>query len=166
MPRFLPTVLAVLFLSAPALAAESCVKPAVLEAEKAVRLHTELLISALTCQQGSDGSSLPQRYSAFTKQHQHALQSYERTLIDYYRTTRKGNPERQFDTLRTNLANAVSQYVANVSAPAYCQSQADRLLTAASWGPETLPRYVGTASLLLPPQTPACAGGEVRSAAK
>ncbi|MEA1651100.1 hypothetical protein UAJ10_19005 [Nitrospirillum sp. BR 11164] len=108
-----------------------CYSPAEFDAEQAIRYHTRLMVIGLTCQQlGGNYEGLYVRYKKFTLAHKTQIIAWEDALIARYRKTAKGNPNRALDTLRTHLANEMSQHIAAVSTDIYCAQHADMLAQA------------------------------------
>ncbi len=129
MKFFLQTVMAVLVLAFPPLAlhanAAACYKPAEAEAEQLLRLHSELMVVAITCRQASDGSDLVRGYTDFTKSHIDVLHDAEQTMKSYYRAQGGGDGVSKLDVLRTKLANEYGKKIADVSAPKFCEGYRD-----------------------------------------
>ncbi|MEA1676047.1 hypothetical protein [Nitrospirillum sp. BR 11163] len=108
-----------------------CYSPAEFDAEQAIRYHTRLMVIGLTCQQlGGNYEGLYVRYKKFTLAHRTQIIAWEDSLIAHYRKTTKGNPNRALDTLRTHLANEMSQHIAAVSTDIYCAQHVDLLAQA------------------------------------
>jgi hypothetical protein len=133
--------LCALWLSSAALAVEGaqtntakandpCYRPEEVEAERAIRLHTDMMVTSLSCrpaaQDPADPDSLFARYKSFTLRNQAALSAQEKILIDFYRRQGQGksNPVQSFDRLRTQLANEASQRLIALTLPIYCESRA------------------------------------------
>ncbi|MDG3441270.1 hypothetical protein [Nitrospirillum amazonense] len=115
----------------PAKVSGPCYSPAEFDAEQAIRYHTRLMVIGLTCQQlGGNYEGLYVRYKKFTLAHKAQIIAWEDSLIAHYRKTAKGNPNRALDTLRTHLANEMSQHIAAVSTDIYCAQHADMLAQA------------------------------------
>ncbi len=106
----------------PVQAKPPCYTPDEFEAEQGIRLHTELMVVGLTCQEMSvkGQPSLFAQYKMFTLKHQKQIQAWESNLISYYKRTVKGNANRAFDTFRTRLANETSQRAIALSNPVFC----------------------------------------------
>lgn len=113
-------------LAAPPPSKGPCYSVAEFEAEQGIRLHTELMVVGLTCQymDVKGEASLFNQYKLFTLKHQARIQAWEKTLVDYYKRTAKGNPTRNFDTFRTRLANETSQRAIALSTPVFCGTHA------------------------------------------
>jgi hypothetical protein len=106
----------------PVQAKPPCYTPNEFEAEQGIRLHTELMVVGLTCQEmgPKDQPSLFAQYKMFTLKNQKQIQIWEKDLIAYYKRTVKGNPNRAFDTFRTRLANETSQRAIALTTPVFC----------------------------------------------
>jgi len=106
-------------------AREQCYTPEQLHAEQLLRLHSELMVTTVTCRQSSIGEDLVPKYTGFTKAHIHDLHEAEQTLENYYKHSSGGDGITRLDKLRTQLANEYGQRIANASAPAYCTQHRD-----------------------------------------
>ncbi|MDE1901817.1 MAG: hypothetical protein KGI37_09270 [Alphaproteobacteria bacterium] len=118
-------VAALAFAATPAFAARACYTPDQMRAEQLLRLHSELMVVAITCRQGSRGQDLPAAYVDFTKHNIGILHGAEQTMIGYYRTHDRGDPTSHLDRLRTLLGNEFGQESADMSAPAFCAAFRD-----------------------------------------
>ncbi len=103
------------------------------EAEQAIRIHSELMIIALTCQHRTPKGqpNLYVQYRNFTSAHSRLLSNYESALIQYYKANRAKDPESDFNTLRTNFANKISNDAARMRPDKFCASFLDRVPRAA-----------------------------------
>lgn len=136
MPFFRPVArvvgtiaLAATLTAAPALAAPPkgpCYSIPEFAAEQGIRLHTELMVVGLTCQHMDVKGqlSLFNQYKQFTLKHQTRIQDWEKTLVNYFKRTAKGNPTRNFDSFRTRLANETSQRAIALTTPVFCGTHA------------------------------------------
>ncbi|MDE1148139.1 MAG: hypothetical protein PW843_16180 [Azospirillaceae bacterium] len=108
-----------------------CYTKSEFDAEQAIRFHTRLMVIGLTCQQlGGNYEGLYVRYKKFTLAHKTQIIAWEDELIARYRRTSKANPNRALDTLRTHLANEMSQHITAVSTDVFCAAHADSLAAA------------------------------------
>ncbi len=108
--------------------ASSCYAPNEVRAEQLLRLHSELMVIAVTCKQSSMGDNLIGLYTGFTQRNIHVLHDAEQTLIAHYRSSGSGDPIGHLDKLRTKLANEFGQQIADVSAPVFCSQRRDKLV--------------------------------------
>lgn len=109
-------------------AAAPCYKAEELQAEQLLRLHSELLVVALTCRQSSLGRDLIKAYTRFTKANITTLHGAEAVLMNYYEKGHKGQGVSRLDTLRTRLANEYGQSVANETPAGFCEMRRDKAL--------------------------------------
>lgn len=125
--KFLPIVLAgvlLAFLPRQAFADQECYSPAESKALNLLRLHSNLMVIAVTCHQGSQAENLGTAYGAFTKKNISVLRQAEHTMMKYYDD--HGRPgQDELDHLRTHLANEFAKKVADMSAPAFCDTYRD-----------------------------------------
>ncbi|WP_119678645.1 hypothetical protein [Indioceanicola profundi] len=130
-------LLGLMMLAAPALAKPVCFTEAEAEAEEAIRLHTELMVIGLTCQESAPAGqlSLFARYRQFTDQHQTAIRAWEKALIAHFKRVGKGSATKLFDSYRTSLANEISRRAIALSNPVFCAAYvplAEKALTLTS----------------------------------
>jgi hypothetical protein len=120
--HFAATAALLALFAMPVQAKPPCYTPEEFEAEQGIRLHTELMVVGLTCQEmgPKDQPSLFAQYKMFTLKNQKQIQVWEKDLIGYYKRTVKGNPNRAFDTFRTRLANETSQRAIALTTPVFC----------------------------------------------
>lgn len=110
----------------PASASRMCYNMSEFEAEQGLRIHSELMVIGLTCAKMPYGANLYSKYQMFTSKNQNLISVYENTLIEHYRREGASNPEAQFHTLRTGLANHISQLaIGNVVG--FCDSFSPRI---------------------------------------
>lgn len=125
-------------------------------ADQLVRLHTQLMITGLTCHAPYDDPDLFVTYFDFTQAFQHRIRDSQRTLGDFLGRYMGGNRNRLFDTYRTRIANAESQTVIDVSAARYCAAQQERFYRVTTFGEEDLSAYLQEAATHYRPHYPAC----------
>ena len=111
--------------AAPAVAAPLCPTTSELEAEQAIKMHTELMVIGLSCLR--DGVSAFGHYQRFTNAHAPAIRGYEATMIGYLKKTGRDNPTKRFDKLRTDMANELAQSVVKMSPETFCAASAAKL---------------------------------------
>lgn len=152
--HFAATAALLALLVIPVQAKPPCYTPDEFEAEQGIRLHTELMVVGLTCQEmgPKDQPSLFAQYKMFTLKNQKQIQVWEKNLIAYYKRTVKGNPNRAFDTFRTRLANETSQRAIALTTPVFCADHVPVIAKAmatdiqairASLGPDSPGVHVG-----------------------
>ncbi|HYE50458.1 MAG TPA: hypothetical protein VEB20_12770 [Azospirillaceae bacterium] len=178
MKRALTAAIAVAFLALPAAATTSkpatskpaksqpakpapkapCYSKAEFEAEQAIRLHTELMVVGLTCQQmAAPGENLFARYKEFTLKHQKRIQGWEASLIAFQkRTVKGGNATRAFDSFRTRVANEMSRRIAAVTAPVFCASHIPFASAALAMTEADLDRAVSGEGVVRVAEAPRC----------
>lgn len=120
-----------IFAPASAHAATKCYSPIEMQAEKVLRLHSELMVITVTCKKGSMGEDLVRAYTGFTQGNIGLLRESEAAMTSYYKKAYGGKGVDRLDTLRTQLANEYGQEIADMSAPAFCARKRDRVLALA-----------------------------------
>lgn len=128
-------------------------------AEQLIRLHTEMMVVGLTCQSVVPEQNPFGKYHEFTVKNRAAISASEGLLIAHFRKTKSGNPTRNFDTYRTELANEVSRRSATIGVGVYCSELVDRVKNAVSLTSEDIKILTSdekTAGLMLLSSRPLC----------
>lgn len=112
----------------PAFAARRCYSQSELQAEQLLRLHSELMVIAYTCKQGSRAQDLMTYYNGFTSNNIGILHDAEQTLIRYFKIRYHDDGIEHLDDMRTKLGNEVSQTSADDSAPLFCRQYRDKVI--------------------------------------
>lgn len=148
-----------LIFSANAARAGTCYTQAEAEAEQGLRIHSELMVIGLNCQgmRFKDGTNLYGEYNEFTRQNVDIFSAYESKLLEYYRRRGDSNPESSLNTLRTQLANAISNSAARMKPDQFCNRYAGRIFKAAAMDRQTLKEWASTLYPSHPVSQPICA---------
>ena len=93
-------------------------------ADTLLRLHTQFLVTSLTCDGAYGRPDLYNDYRRFTATHADALGAAEQTTA-----TRLNRDGTDFDSYRTGLANTEAQLAGDVGAGVYCAARQARLRT-------------------------------------
>lgn len=137
-------------------ASAQCYNQRQFEAEQGLRIHSELMVISLTCMKMPMGSGMYQKYQAFTSKNKKLLAGYEDDMIDYFRATGHAAPEKQFHTLRTNLANQISQHAIKMSTASFCQNFGSRLDSALNMDQSKLRQWAAQPWPNSPTTRPVC----------
>ena len=138
MQRVLFVLLALATFARPAMAEPAgCYNLDAASAEAAVRIHSKLMVIALTCKYGTDGANLTDAYVSFGRKYTRELQQAENTLIQYYRANGKSGVA-ELDRLRTVLGNEYSNEAAVNDPHEFCKTAANMVSQANMWG---LPQF-------------------------
>ncbi len=108
-------------------------------AEQIIRLHTELLLTSLACGEAYGDSGLYRRYREFTARHADPMRTAQAEVTRGFGSGEAA--ERQFDLFRTELANAESQFMRQVSTNVYCEMRRARYQSLMGASAEALRRY-------------------------
>lgn len=141
-----------------AAASSSCYSLAEAEAEQAIRIHSELMVIGLNCQnmRFSDGTNLYAEYRKFTAAHGDLFAGYETTLMNYYKKQGFDNPEARINTLRTDFANKISMDAADMRPDMFCNRYAGRLLQAVGFSGNEIRKWASTFYSSHPVSNPIC----------
>ena len=123
----------------------ACVTDEEILAAQLVRLHTELMVTGLTCRAAYRDAGLFDRYQTFTVNHQSELRDGQEVLGRFLARLRPGNHARLYDTFRTQLANYEGQLVMTLTATEYCRAQYGRFYVLADLDETALDAYLGAA---------------------
>lgn len=154
--RFFTGTLFLAMITAVSPAVAGCYSDVEVEAEQAIRIHSELMVIGLTCQKMPNGHGLYAKYQQFTQKNQYLLETYETDLIDYFRKQGEANPEKRFHNLRTTLANKISQHAIRMSTVSFCRAFAPRIDKALSMDQSTFRRWAQHKWPNQPTTQPAC----------
>lgn len=141
----------------PALAA--CYTPVEAEAEQGIRIHSELMIIALTCQHRTPKGqeNLYVQYRKFTAKHGPTLAAYERSLMNHFRANGVRDPEASINKLRTDFANKISNDAARMRPDKFCAAFLERVPRASKMTNTDLRRWASTPYAQQPVSKPMCA---------
>lgn len=158
---FIAMAMVVLFsVTATEAIAAQCYGPREFEAEQGLRIHSELMVISLTCMKMPNGSGMYQKYQSFTTKNKSLLSGYEEDMISYFRAQGAASPEKKFHTLRTSLANQISQHAIKMSTGSFCQHFATRIDSALAMNQDKLRRWAQQPWPNSPTSQPMC-GGQV-----
>ncbi|WP_353859264.1 hypothetical protein [Azospirillum formosense] len=104
----------------------ACYSRAEHAAEQTIRMHTEMMVVGLTCQQVNPDKKPFNLYQDFTIKNRSLISNSEASMIDHFRKKGGGNATRQFDMYRTELANEISRRAAVIGTGLYCANFVDR----------------------------------------
>lgn len=130
MRHLLIALLAAVSFTAPAYAA--CMEKEAAAAEAAIKVHSELMVIALTCKYAPNGGSLIDMYTSFGQRNNSELRRAEANLVSYYRTT-GGAGIADLDKLRTRLGNKYSSEASMYDTVEWCKTAAPKMVQAAYW---------------------------------
>lgn len=138
--------------------ASSCYTQKEAEAEQAIRIHSELMVIGLNCQnmRFKDGTNLYLKYRQFTARHADLFAGYENTLMNYFRRTGSPNPEAKMNDMRTLLANKIANDAAQMSPDQFCNRFVPRIFKAAQMSRSEVATWAGTIYPTHPVSQPVC----------
>ena len=137
-----------------------CYNAAEFEAEQGLRIHSELMVISLNCQQATHGyGNLYVQYKDFTRRHQRLIAQYEQVLKNYYSRSGSANPEKDINDLRTSLANKISNDAARMKPNAFCKVYGGRITQALGMPEDKLRRWASTPFAGHPTTRPVCTSG-------
>ena len=121
-------ILSVLVWGAPSAvsASRGCYLAQELEAEQGLRIHSELRVIGLTCQNRPNGRGLYQKYNKFTTKNQYLIGEYEKIMLAHFGRL-NGDAEKQLNNLMTEMSNNVSQLAIRMNMVSFCQHYSPRL---------------------------------------
>lgn len=122
-----------------------CLTEEELRAAQLVRLHTELMVTGLTCRAAYRDDGLFDQYQTFTVNHQDRLRNGQNVLGRYLARFQTGNSARLFDRFRTQMANYEGQVVMTLTASNYCREQYSRFYTLVELDEPQLDAYLQSA---------------------
>ena len=153
----LSTALIVILSTGSALAS-TCYTQAEAEAEQGLRIHSELMVIGLNCinMRFQDGTNLYREYNEFTKENIEIFAAYESKLLEYFKRRGDKNPEASLNTLRTLMANNISNSAARMKPDQFCNRYAGRIFKASGMDRGTLKKWASTIYPSHPVSHPIC----------
>lgn len=130
--RYLLSAILAMTIFAAVPASAACYTAEDAAADAAIRIHSELMVVALTCKYASDGSSLTDMYVNYGRRHNSELRNAEKQLINYYKRSNKSGIA-ELDRLRTILGNEYANEAAISDPLEWCRTASDRVVKAAMW---------------------------------
>ncbi len=145
-------------ISGAAWASSSCYTQAEAEAEQGIRIHSELMVIGLNCQNMhfKDGTNLYLKYRNFTQENVDIFAGYEDRLMAYYKKRGDKDPEASLNTLRTLLANNISNSAARMKPDQFCNRYVGRIFKASSMDGGAIKKWAGTIYPSHPVSNPIC----------
>lgn len=145
------------FVSFAAATARACYTPQEFEAEQGIRIHSELMVIGLTCMKmPGGGAALYKKYQAFTQKNQSLISMYEDEMIAHFRARGDKDPEKSLHTLRTTLANKISEHAIEMSTLSFCTHFGSRIDQALAMDTPKLRRWAQHVWPQTPAQEPFC----------
>lgn len=126
------------------------------EAEQGIRIHSELMVIGLTCMKMPHGPQMYMKYKDFTEKNKKLIAQYENEIISHYRREGAEKPEKKLHTLRTTLANQISQRAVTMSVSSFCQRFSPRIDQALAMDKEKLRRWAQQPWTGSPTSRPIC----------
>lgn len=131
----------------PAFAA--CYSEADAEADRGIRLHSELMVIGLTCRVYPAKLNPMMQYSNFSTQNASLLKAYEARMIKFF-AARGGNGEAAFNKWRTAAANDVTLKAARMTPVTFCLTHMKDLEKAMGMSADQVKAVVRQQSAALP----------------
>lgn len=156
--KFLIAFALSVFLTVPALAANSCYTTPEAEAEQGIRIHSELMVIGLNCQHmyKANGKNLYSAYRSFTSDNIKLFADYERSLMEYFRRTGASDPESQLNSMRTVFANKIANDSARMRPDQFCKHYAGRIEKVSGMSQNEIKKWAATFYPSHPTTKPIC----------
>jgi len=158
MKKILLAGFVVLFAMSSAAQASTCYTQTEAEAEQGLRIHSELMVIGLNCinMRFRDGTNLYKEYQRFTKDYIDVFASYEDKMLDYYTRRGDSDPESSLNTLRTLMANNISNSAARMKPDQFCNRYAGRIFKASAMDRNSFKKWASTIYPSHPVSNPIC----------
>jgi hypothetical protein len=146
--------------------AAACYTPAEAEADQGIRIHSELMVIGLNCQQigKKHGDNLYGTYRQMTAKYANLFGGYENVLMSFFKKAGRPNPEGSLNELRTRYANKISVDAASMRPDIFCSRYADRVKQAAKMSEAGIRKWASTFHASHPVSYPLCGGGSGKAA--
>ncbi len=128
-------------LATPALADSRCYDQEQFEADRGLRLHTDVEVIMLTCRYSTKAEDLRKLYLAFLKKNAPTIRKWEKVIAKAYAGTGRSSNE-VIDNFRTSLANQKAGEAARLGPKPFCKQWADFVPYAVNLTPEQVREYV------------------------
>ncbi len=141
------------------LTANACYTPADAEAERALRIRSELMVIGLNCQASrfsGTSENLYNVYRQFVANHGSQFASYERQMLEYFIRSGSTDPETSLSELSAGFGNKLSLYVTQMRPDMFCYQYSKRLLTVKTMSNETFQQWAATSDASYPPTQAMC----------
>ena len=150
----------ILLLLIPNLVYANCYSPQQAAADQGIRIHSELMVIGLNCQHMGKraGQNLYGTYREFTAKHANIFESFEQTMLSFYKGRGDTKPEDSLNALRTGYANKISADAAALRPDVFCARYAPRVVQAAEFDASALQSWAATIYDTHPVSYPICGG--------
>lgn len=140
--------------------AAACYSQTEAEAEQGLRIHSELMVIGLNCQHmgARYGMNLYGDYRRFTLKHGDLFAKYEEVLMKHFKKRGDAKPVASLNTLRTNLANGISDDSAGMRPDIFCAKYAPRIEQAKQMSLEDVRKWAASSYGTGKSTTPLCGG--------
>jgi hypothetical protein len=141
------------------LTANACYTPADAEAERALRIRSELMVIGLNCQASRFSGTTENLYNVyrqFVANHGPQFANYERQMLDYFIRSGSTDPETSLSELSAGFGNKLSLYVTQMRPDMFCYQYSKRLLTVKTMTSETFQQWAATSDASYPPTQAMC----------
>ena len=137
--------------------ATTCYTPEQFEAEQGLRIHSELMVIALTCMKApGGGKEMYKKYQAFTNKNLAVIAGYETSMVAYFRSNGAKNDEEVINNFKTKLANDISKHAISMSTASFCQHFGTRIDQALKMEPAKFKRWAQQVWPNSPTTRPVC----------
>lgn len=134
----------------------SCYTAKEVEAEQGIRIHSELMVIGLTCLNMPQGAEMYSKYQSFTQKNHRLIAQYENEMISYYKRAGYDHPEQKLHTLRTTMANEISQHAITMSIVTFCHTFGPRVDKALHMDQKKIREWAQHSWVSAPTSRPAC----------
>lgn len=135
--------------------AESCYSQDEFDADRGLRLHSDVEVIMLTCRWSTRSEDLRKLYATFLKKNSGQIRKWENTIARSFAST-GGSRNEVIDNFRTRLANEKAGQAAQMGPKPFCKQWADFVPFAAALTPQQLFDYIRTDDPARPTRKPKC----------
>lgn len=123
----------------------ACVTDSVIRADQMSQLRNQIMITGLTCRGAYPGLDEFGEYVNFTVRHQDRLRDVQSTIGGFLSQHLNGRSARLYDTYSTEIANAESQTVLDVTPDGYCLARYYQFQEVTRFGDAEIQNYLDLA---------------------
>jgi hypothetical protein len=135
--------------------ANACYSPQEFDADRGLRLHTDMEVIALTCKYGSYSKPLMPIYAQFTHKNAKTLRGWEDVVARAHPEMGRSRNE-VIDNFRTALANQKGNEAARMTPRQFCIHWANFVVDVASWPMPKILDYIHQQDSARPTRKPLC----------
>jgi hypothetical protein len=135
--------------------AEACYTQDQFDADRGLRMHSDVEVVMLTCRYATNGEDLRKTYAQFLKKNSAQIRKWENTIAVTFAST-GGSRNEVIDNFRTRLANEKAGQAAQMRAKPFCAQWANFVPFVTNLTPPQVLEYIRAPDSARPTKRPPC----------